>query len=107
MGVHALVGDVFRGRLCHKRTSFKQSAETIMVTEQPNPENLQGNRYYADVNRPAFQYWGWRHARDELIVGRYVTFHGSKWNYLFIDGHVSFFSSDQTLRPFTVTPWTG
>ena len=90
--------------LCAKRTWFKQSSETLMVIERPDPQNLQGSRYMAGTLRPSDQHWGWYDGIMDLSTGRYTTTHGKKWNYLFIDGHVSFLTTPETTRPSALPP---
>jgi len=88
--------DTMRGRLCAKRSWFKKSAETLMIVEMPSARNIQGNRYDAGTQ--------WPNWARQTPRGNRVTSHGTRWNYLFIDGHVSFLATQETVHPAEVGP---
>lgn len=85
--------------LCSRRSWSKASSETLLLVENPANLNVQGNNWVAGIDRPASQFTHWPQGWSEYSKGKLVTTHGTKWNYLFVDGHVDFLSALDTVRP--------
>ena len=91
-----------RGELSAKRSWFRKSAETLMVVERAQSGNIQGSKSYDNIEWPREQQMNSPGSYNAMeFQNRLVTLHGSKWNYLFVDGHVAFLSINETLRPYS------
>lgn len=80
--------------LCIKRSWVRNSSEQLMIVEAPKRYNVLGS-WGAYVDRPLDQ-WG-----NELDFARVNgrTTHGTRWNYLFVDGHVAAMNWTDTVSP--------
>jgi prepilin-type N-terminal cleavage/methylation domain-containing protein/prepilin-type processing-associated H-X9-DG protein len=74
-----------------KVNQIRQPSETLMVVERANAWNAQGYEYesYVDVPGQVSQFVAF--AGDVLTLEKSrQTFHGDRWNFLFVDGHVAY-----------------
>ena len=81
-------------RLSIKTSEIPRSSETLLVVEDTNSYTWLGCIECDEVDQPSDQWGGLIDERSNQ------TTHGSKWNYLFSEGHVSAMSVEDTVsRP--------
>jgi prepilin-type N-terminal cleavage/methylation domain-containing protein/prepilin-type processing-associated H-X9-DG protein len=85
--------------LCAKRSTFRNGSETLVAVENPGINNVLGGEQGSFIDSPYNQYAQWRPGMIPWARrSKLITAHGTKWNYLFADGHVSFLHPRDTVR---------
>ncbi len=74
-----------RSSLCIKKSWIRTPAEQLMLVEAPSRTNNLGS-FHGYVDNGYAQVAGWATPADRA---RGRSAHGSRWNYLFADGHVA------------------
>ena len=77
-------------RLSIKPKEIRRPSEFITFVEYPGPANWQGGGMRSSCSGPDQQGW---------FMPRGRTLHGTKWNYLFADGHVAPYDAVDTINP--------
>lgn len=81
--------------LCIHRSWVRKPTEQLLVVEKPYMYNLVGAAAQTDFcDKPGDQVIGW-----PTFTAKTRTTHGTKWNYLFVDGHVAALKIEETVRP--------
>jgi prepilin-type processing-associated H-X9-DG protein len=95
---------IYRGR---QISEFPKPSTTLMIVENPHPNNVLGNENNGIVTTPgsASGYAAnpgscqtndtWNCGQDSGVL----PYHNGGWNYAFVDGHVKWFRPEQTAAP--------
>lgn len=87
------------GKFQLKISQIRNASSTFLAVENPNPWNAQGYDYESFIDTPAqvSPYVMWL---GDVLTGDRArrTFHGDRWNFLYVDGHVESLQLEDTVR---------
>jgi prepilin-type processing-associated H-X9-DG protein len=93
LGAGGQSGSGVTRHICAKRVWFRRPSETLVIVERPTSDNILGLGSTTPVaDGPIFQV-------PSYFTAYRKSNHGSKWNYLFCDGHVAAYLLEETVRP--------